>query len=332
MNNNRAKFASYIVLFTFLGAAATGCWNSRSREILDLPGVQALTSTHAIGLIGPRWSPDETKILALTPDGAAEGPGGAIYTVEPATGRINQVIPREGSRYTISGATWSKTGNAIAYTGSETNGYGVYLFDLASGQSHLIVNWANDSALSPAKDQIALWGPVDRNAAAPTWKLSVIDLADSNETVVFKVQTDYIDLGGLNWSRDGQKIAFAIPTTSSPGKTRSWYDIYTVDAAGRELKPITHSTNSNAVSPAWSPDGQTIAYTQGDEARVRKGYLWMINADGSCPVQILDTVGVNTPTWSLDGRFILFEYEGGIYTLSLEDEAVAQRMQGLNCK
>ncbi len=331
MSDSKARFTSYILLLTFLSTVATGCWISQNRDTLDLPGVQTITNAHDIGLRGPRWSPDGTGILALTPDGAAEGPGGAIYTVEPTTGRTNQVIPREGSRYTIYGATWSKTGSAIAYTGSERDGYGVYLFDFANGQSHLIVNWANDSAMSPAKDQIALWGPVDRTATDRTWKLSVIDLVDFNETVVFKVQTNYIDLGGLDWSRDGQIIAFSMPAPQLISETRSWYEIFTVSTDSRKLTQVTHTT-TDAISPAWSPDGQKIIYIQGEEARVRQGYLWVINADGSCPVQVLDIADINTPTWSPNGQSILFEYHGGIYTLDLANQAVAKRMQGLNCK
>jgi Tol biopolymer transport system component len=56
-----------------------------------------------------------------------------------------------------------------------------------------------------------------------------------------------------------------------------------------------------------------------------------MNADGTCPIQLLDTLGVNTPAWSPDGRYIAFEFEGGLYALDLQAESVSKRMEGLNC-
>jgi TolB protein len=50
-----------------------------------------------------------------------------------------------------------------------------------------------------------------------------------------------------------------------------------VDAGGGEAKNITHNTTADE-SPAWSPDGQAIAYACG---AYPQSDICVVNADGS---------------------------------------------------
>lgn len=62
-------------------------------------------------------------------------------------------------------------------------------------------------------------------------------------------------------------------------------------------------------APAWSPDGRRLAQVAG-------GAVWVMNADGSDPVRIIEymrpkfglRIGWFSPTWSPDGRRIAYTY------------------------
>jgi TolB protein len=60
--------------------------------------------------------------------------------------------------------------------------------------------------------------------------------------------------------------------------------------------------SDDASSPAWSPDGKEIAYT-------RHQQLWVVNADGTDPHQIVAS-GIN-PDWSPDGTKLAYYQPGG---------------------
>lgn len=83
------------------------------------------------------------------------------------------------------------------------------------------------------------------------------------------------------------------------------------DGTGLAMLPL-----SNAAEPAWSPDGQTIAFASrgrsegGPAPLLTPGEIYIANPDGSDPHAITDTASpgiFNTsPTWSPDGRKIAF--------------------------
>jgi Tol biopolymer transport system component len=70
------------------------------------------------------------------------------------------------------------------------------------------------------------------------------------------------------------------------------WEIYVVDADGRNPRRLTDTPNKpdgqvgNSVSPAWSPDGQYIAFLTD---RTGKWEIWMMRANGSGQQPMFDT-------------------------------------------
>ena len=64
------------------------------------------------------------------------------------------------------------------------------------------------------------------------------------------------------------------------------WEIYVVDADGRNLKRLTVAPKrpdgsiANSASPAWSPDGQHLAFLTD---RTGKWEMWVMRANGSQP-------------------------------------------------
>jgi Tol biopolymer transport system component len=77
-----------------------------------------------------------------------------------------------------------------------------------------------------------------------------------------------------DWSPDGSRIVYAAPRAGSSGR----YDLWTIDAAGREAPQRVTSEGTSEFAPAWSPDGEWIAYQRDMGARWE---LWIVRPDGS---------------------------------------------------
>jgi tol-pal system beta propeller repeat protein TolB len=65
-----------------------------------------------------------------------------------------------------------------------------------------------------------------------------------------------------------------------------------------------HLLARGAEQPAWSPDHTRVAFAA--EGLVRRGGIWVTNADGSAQRQLTTRLGDLNPTWSPDGRRIAF--------------------------
>jgi len=75
--------------------------------------------------------------------------------------------------------------------------------------------------------------------------------------------------------------------------------------------------------PAWSPDGETIAYVHAGREPGSSG-LYLIDADGSNKRQIFTSASIHTPTWSPDGKWIAFSHNAQIYKLHVGDGELEQ--------
>jgi len=113
-------------------------------------------------------------------------------------------------------------------------------------------------------------------------------------------------------SADGSQVAFTSDDSVGLGK----FNLWTVNMDGSNPTQIT-SPSTGHFDPAWSPDGEWIAYTR-DRGTIDQSTccdLWMVRPDGS-DVTSLGVSGVN-PAWSPDGSLIAYERPSGIWVVGV---------------
>jgi TolB protein len=104
--------------------------------------------------------------------------------------------------------------------------------------------------------------------------------------------------------------------------------VYRIDSDGEAAVPLTPE-GVTALSPVWSPDGGTIAYTRLEEGR--GGVIVQPLAGGTSQVAPGAQSGLNiTPSFAPDGRTLAFarsdENGTDIFTSNVADRCCAQRL------
>jgi TolB protein len=124
---------------------------------------------------------------------------------------------------------------------------------------------------------------------------------------IYTVNADGSDLQLLiedgfwaDWSPDRSQIVFA---SNQDGEL----DLYIADANGSDQRRITDDPEMN-VFPAWSPDGEKIAYAV-IGSNFQNQDIFLINLDGSERVQVTDERRIvdEDPAWSPDGSQFVFQ-------------------------
>jgi Tol biopolymer transport system component len=208
------------------------------------------------------------------------------------------------------GVAWSPDGRKVAFTRqtwTDPNGQTV-------PHDHLYVMNADGSGLlrltsDPASDAFPVWSPDGRKIAFQrrTGTLGesdvyVIDVDGSGER---NLTGDGTSSPGV-WSPDGRKIAFG------SWRDGGWGAIYVMNPDGSGQQRLARS----GFPMAWSPNGRRILFVRvGGVGRggPAAAYVYVMNADGSRQRRLTRMAQVNfsLPSWSPDGRKILFVGERG---------------------
>lgn len=111
------------------------------------------------------------------------------------------------------------------------------------------------------------------------------------------------------------------------------FDIWTLELPGGQLRQLTHGKDLND-TPRWSPDGSQIVFTSIGDDLISS--LCVMDKDGKNKRRLTENVHAQHPSWSADGRNILFTANAGnraeieicLYDLHANNYKVLFRREG----
>jgi dipeptidyl aminopeptidase/acylaminoacyl peptidase len=294
----------------------------------------------------PRISPDGAWVAYTVSalDRKEDNSDTDIYMAPTAGGAP---IKLTGSKKPETSPRWSPDGRYLAFlSGRDGKKTQVYLLDRRGGDAQQITDYktgASAIAWSPDSSKLALLVPdpdpddpnPDADAKDKKPKPHVITrlqfmrdgdgyLNDVKRHIhVFAIATkedlqlttDKFDDGAPVWAPDGSLIAFSANRTDNPdGNDNS--DIFVVEPrAGAKPRALTSSPSSDS-SPAFSPDGTSVAYLTGGDPRdiwYATNNVAVVPVAGGAPRILTSGLdrNVSRPQFSPDGASVLFMLEDG---------------------
>lgn len=204
---------------------------------------------------------------------------------------------------------WAKTGNKLIYSSERGRQWGIYLLDFTKMTENILfasqgLNMTGN--FFPGDNEIVFSSSKDE-----TFGLYVLNMSDKR---IRRLTTSrWIDISPAV-SPDGKTIAFVSDRGGSP-------QIYTMHKDGYDVKRLTFEGSYNT-SPSWSPAGDKLVFVGRSNG---KHQIFTVNADGSGLIQLTDAEDNEDPSFSFDGRFIIFtsnrDRKSGIYIMRANGES-----------
>ena len=250
----------------------------------------------------PAWSPDGSK-LAFTSRRDAQHDIFVVNADGTGLRRItNDALGEEEP-------TWSPDGNELAFTSFRDGQHDIFvIYADGTGRMQITNDELKEVELtwSPEGSELAFLAYLDVRASGNPAHIYTVDFDGSNHTQVTDEPSSHSE---PTWSPDGSQIAFVAGGDD--------WGLTVMNSDGSEqalLYPRIRNDElggwSDVESPAWSPDGKTIAFA----AQPWHGglladlELYMINVDGSGLTRLTYRDGDDfNPTWSPDGSKLAFE-------------------------
>jgi len=252
-----------------------------------------------------KWSPDGKYLSFVASRG--ENARSQVWAMNRSGGEAQQITD---TKQGVSGYEWSPDSTRLL----------------------LVIRDPSPEELQRQKDEEAGVRPA-RPRTQPPWVIDRLQFKQDvqgyldhrrNHFYVFEIATkklqqitsgDYQD-DDPHWSPDGKQVVFVSNRSDNPdGNFNS--DLWLVSADNTDMGKTMLKLTSNPgpdTSPAWSPDGKSIAYeTSIDDKNFwyATTYLAVVSAQGGEPQIITRSLdrNVNNPKYTEDGKWIYFTLE-----------------------
>ncbi len=302
-----SSYGGRLLLFALLVAASSfSCYYgwptigplqdfSRPPDLLLAFSIKGLNGCYDVS-----WSPDGSALAFSCEEG--------VFRLDRPSRNVVQILGLEQYARAV-WLTWSPQGDRIAFvrwSRAPENSGGVYV---------IRPDGNGLSRISERKGG-AIWSPTGEWIALCSWDGVWVVRSDGREERLLTGHRCEDFVGpckkNLSWSPDGQKIAF-VTVEGDPESLQSNREIYVVDLNNLQVTNVSRSPSWD-YSPSWSPDGKKIAF---NSDRAGQEDIWLVNADGSDPVNLTRTRRVYEfcPAWSPDGSKFAFIVRGQLWVL-----------------
>lgn len=225
-----------------------------------------------------------------------------VYVSEsgPATRRVKRLAMMdqdgENHKFLTSGSTMALTPRFspnmqkvtyLSFSGSTPK---VYILDIENGKQDLVGHFPGMTfapVFSPDSSKLLL-------SFAANGNTEIYEMDLKNRTSRQLTKHPAIDTSP-SYSPDGKQIVF----NSDRGGNQQ---LYVMDADGSNVKRISFG-NGRYATPVWSPRGDYIAFTKMAGGQF---YIGVMHPDGSGERLLASGYLVEAPTWSPNGRVLMF--------------------------
>ena len=259
------------------------------------------------GIVSPALSPDGKQVLFVALQD---------LWIRQEDGQLKQLTD---DAYVQILPAWSPNGQRIAYSSDQDGEFGIWVMDLEKAASNKILTTGGSvsgMSWSPDGEEIAFTQSYGPRFAT----MSKVHVTTGKQTSIsIRLGSS---VGTPTWSPDGQIIALS---TLAPYSSRYREGVNRImlfpSEGGSERVQVAPEHWSFGVrgndGPVWSPDGRYMAL-------VSKGNLWLLpvdqygNADGE-PIRLTEELA-DAPTWSGDGKSILYMATNELKVINIEDK------------
>ena len=236
----------------------------------------------------PAWSPDGRQI--------AYSSGGILWLCD-ANGANTRAVTSAELPVGHYQPAFSRDGRSLAFVRRRDGPYSeLAVADVATGSVRELTH-DGALALSPvwSPDGRFVYWSSSRGGTLNVWKIAV----DTGEP--HRITAGVGDDAEIDLSADGKRLVFStyraninLAEVQIQGKTKPALQWLTTDSARGEHGPM------------YSPDGRQIAYMSSRSGSEHES-IWVMNADGSQPVRIVEDDRVSVlPRWTPDSRDLVY--------------------------
>lgn len=270
--------------------------------------VTSRTARQALGVVGPVLSPDASQVAFVALGDLHVMPVGQA----PANLTRDAALDADPA--------WSPDGRYIAWASDRADDgtlLDLWIHDTETGENRRLTTEPT-SAMAPA------WSPDGREIAYldvdGIWRAASVWVVEVATGRTRKIHDQMFGPGAPTWSPDGQRVLLTALQRYSARFREGTNQLLSIAAAGgddRWYTPVPHLSIDSRVGagPTWSPDGAHLAL-------VYEGHLTLVpvtpRGEPLGPPRRLTSEIAHAPSWSADGRRLLYQSNDKLRLLDLD--------------